>query len=94
MPQSHTADALCPKPEVNADVCQGYNADALPSAEEVKASGMYKWELQSKKVVQALAAQNAPMLARFQKAQAEGKVMRGWGQSLPLEEHVCACVAK
>jgi hypothetical protein len=79
--------------KLNADVCQDYNADALPSAEEVKASGMYKWELQSKKVVQALAAQNAPMLARFQKAEAEGKVIEK-KKSLPLSEHVCACVAE
>jgi hypothetical protein len=54
---------------------------------------MYKWELQSKKVVQALAAQNAPMLARFQKAEAEGKVIEK-KKSLPLSEHVCACVAE
>ena len=54
----------------------GFDPNAEPSDDEVKAAGKPAWMVQSDKVLAALDEMNGPMMERLQAAEANGNVLR------------------
>lgn len=62
--------------KVESLLSDGYDANVMPSAEEVAAAGVPAWQLQSNNVLDALESRNSGMMARLEKARANGNVLR------------------
>jgi len=62
--------------EVESLLPAGFDSNAQPTDEEVKAAGKPAWMVQSDKVLAALEEMNGPMLERLKAAEANGNVLR------------------